>query len=102
MKSSYSRFARLLSIAAIIAAVTFGFAFVAWAQAARTIKIIAPFPPGGSVDVLSRLLGDQISKAEGPTALSRTAPVQALPLHMKPLRAPPRMGILWSSMRTPS
>jgi tripartite-type tricarboxylate transporter receptor subunit TctC len=38
-------------------------------QAARTIKLIVPFPPGGGFDVLSRLLGQQISKAHGPTVL---------------------------------
>jgi tripartite-type tricarboxylate transporter receptor subunit TctC len=46
----------------------------AWSQTGRTIKIIAPFPAGGSVDVLSRLLGEQISKTHGVTVLVENRP----------------------------
>jgi tripartite-type tricarboxylate transporter receptor subunit TctC len=71
----YRRFPRLLSVAAIIAAASsVALAVAAWAEATRTIKIIAPFPPGGSVDVLSRLLGEQISKTQGPTVLVENRP----------------------------
>ena len=31
----------------------------------RTIKVLVPFPPGGSADILARLLGDQVGKAQG-------------------------------------
>jgi tripartite-type tricarboxylate transporter receptor subunit TctC len=46
----------------------------AWSQTARTVKIVAPFPAGGSVDVLSRLLGEQIGKAHGLTVLVENRP----------------------------
>ena len=46
----------------------------AWPQAARTIKIVVPFPPGGSADILARLLGEQISKSQGPTVLVENRP----------------------------
>ena len=44
------------------------------AQTGRTIKIVAPFPPVGSVDILSRLLGEHISKAHGPTVIVENRP----------------------------
>jgi tripartite-type tricarboxylate transporter receptor subunit TctC len=37
-----------------------------WSQSARTIKIIVPFGPGSSVDVLARLLAEQVGRAQGP------------------------------------
>jgi tripartite-type tricarboxylate transporter receptor subunit TctC len=40
----------------------------AWSQT-RTIKIVVPFPPGGTADVVARLLADQISRAQGLTVL---------------------------------
>jgi tripartite-type tricarboxylate transporter receptor subunit TctC len=46
----------------------------AWSQAGRTIRIIVPFPAGGSATVLARLLGDQISKAQGPTVVIENRP----------------------------
>jgi tripartite-type tricarboxylate transporter receptor subunit TctC len=46
----------------------------AQSQTARTIKIVAPFPPGGSVDILSRLLGEQISKVHGITVIVENRP----------------------------
>jgi tripartite-type tricarboxylate transporter receptor subunit TctC len=35
----------------------------AWAQTARTIKIVVPYPPGGGADLVARLLGEQIGRA---------------------------------------
>jgi tripartite-type tricarboxylate transporter receptor subunit TctC len=46
----------------------------AWAQTNRTIKIIVPFPAGGLGDILARLLGERISKAQGPTVLIDNRP----------------------------
>jgi tripartite-type tricarboxylate transporter receptor subunit TctC len=37
----------------------------AQAQTARTIKVVVPFPAGGSADDLARLLADQIARAQG-------------------------------------
>jgi tripartite-type tricarboxylate transporter receptor subunit TctC len=46
----------------------------AWPQAGRTIKIVVPFPPGGSADILARLVGEQVGKAHGPTVLIENRP----------------------------
>jgi tripartite-type tricarboxylate transporter receptor subunit TctC len=46
----------------------------AWSQTAKTVRIIAPFPAGGSVDVLSRLLGEHISKTHMVTVLVENRP----------------------------
>lgn len=44
------------------------------AQAARTIRIVVPFPPGGPTDTLARLLADQISRAQGATIAVENRP----------------------------
>jgi len=41
----------------------------AWSQATRTIRILVPIAPGGSMDILARVLGEQIGRAQGPTVL---------------------------------
>jgi tripartite-type tricarboxylate transporter receptor subunit TctC len=46
----------------------------AWNQTTRTIWIVVPFPPGGSADILARLLGEQINKANGPTVVIENRP----------------------------
>lgn len=35
----------------------------------RTIKIIAPYPPGGTTDILARAIGNELSKAVGQTVI---------------------------------
>jgi tripartite-type tricarboxylate transporter receptor subunit TctC len=45
-----------------------------WSQPSRTIKIIVPLAPGGGTDVLARLLGDQIGRAQGPTMVIENRP----------------------------
>jgi tripartite-type tricarboxylate transporter receptor subunit TctC len=37
----------------------------AWSQAARTIRIVVPYPPGSGPDILSRLMADEIGRAQG-------------------------------------
>jgi tripartite-type tricarboxylate transporter receptor subunit TctC len=46
----------------------------AWSQATRAIKIIVPNPPGSSVDIMSRLLADEISRMQGPSMVVETRP----------------------------
>ncbi len=45
----------------------------AWSQA-RTIRIVVPFPAGGSADILARLLGEHIAKNQGPTVVVENRP----------------------------
>jgi tripartite-type tricarboxylate transporter receptor subunit TctC len=46
----------------------------AWSQATRTIKIVVPVSPGGASDLLARLLGEQIGRAQGPRILIEDRP----------------------------
>src|SRR5689334_23153836 len=46
----------------------------AWSQAARTIRVIITVPPGGSIDILFRLLADQISSTRGQTIIIESRP----------------------------
>ena len=41
----------------------------AWSQAARTIRVVITVPPGGSIDILFRLLADQVSTTRGQTVI---------------------------------
>jgi tripartite-type tricarboxylate transporter receptor subunit TctC len=40
----------------------------------KTIKLIVPYPPGGTADIVARLLGDQIGRAQGPTIVIENRP----------------------------
>ena len=46
----------------------------AWSQAARTIRVVLTVPPGGSIDILFRLLADQISNSKGQTVIIESRP----------------------------
>jgi len=43
-------------------------------QSGKSIRIVVPFPPGGSADVLARILGNQISEANGQTVIVDNRP----------------------------
>jgi tripartite-type tricarboxylate transporter receptor subunit TctC len=43
-------------------------------QTQRTIRIIIPFPPGGSTDMIARLLADQISRTPGISMIVENRP----------------------------
>ena len=70
MKLLRRRFLRLTIFAISIALL----GEVAWSQTNRTIRIIVPFPAGGVADILARLLGEQINKAQGSTVLIDNRP----------------------------
>jgi tripartite-type tricarboxylate transporter receptor subunit TctC len=38
----------------------------AWSQSPRTVKIVVPYPPGGTADIVARLLAEQIGRMQGP------------------------------------
>lgn len=74
MMESKVRGLRSLLVAAGIALVIALLAGAASAQGSRTIKIVVPSPPGGSVDILGRLLGQQISAAHGVKVVVESRP----------------------------
>ena len=44
------------------------------AQTARTIRIVVPFPAGGSADILARLLGEHIAKNQSTSVVVENCP----------------------------
>src|ERR1700704_122561 len=62
----------LLLAASAVALGLLSFSHPAWSQ--RTIKIVVPFPPGGSADILARLLGEQVGKTNGMTVVTENRP----------------------------
>jgi tripartite-type tricarboxylate transporter receptor subunit TctC len=66
------RFLHLAAVAAALSA-TFG-QHGAQSQTARTIKFVVPSAPAGVNDILARLLGDQISRAQGVTVVIDNRP----------------------------
>jgi tripartite-type tricarboxylate transporter receptor subunit TctC len=46
----------------------------AWSQATRTIKVIVPFPAGGTGDLIARVLGEQIGRTQGVTVVIENRP----------------------------
>ena len=64
------RFAVTLIAATLLALTGHG----AWSQAARTVKIVVPYPPASGPDILSRLMGEQIGRAQGPSVVVENRP----------------------------
>jgi tripartite-type tricarboxylate transporter receptor subunit TctC len=62
-ETSMKRAAVVAMLAALLAAFSFGAFAQAWPS--KPVKIIAPFPPGGSVDQVSRLLAAQLTAQLG-------------------------------------
>jgi len=46
----------------------------AWCQTTRTIKAVVPYPPGGGVDALARIMADQIGRTRGPAIVIENRP----------------------------
>jgi len=61
-----------------------------WSQAGRTIRIVVPFPAGGSADILARLLGEQVGKLSGATVVIENRPGGGATIAYEAvMRAPP-------------
>jgi tripartite-type tricarboxylate transporter receptor subunit TctC len=67
---SRSRLVRHLRAPAMAAALL----LAASPLAAEPIKVIVPIPPGSSLDILSRVLAEQIGRAQGPTMIVENRP----------------------------
>src|SRR6266853_6585477 len=62
---------------AVLALLCLGLAIsgdAAWAQAARTIRVFISVPPGGTIDLLVRVLADHIGKTRGQTIIVESRP----------------------------
>ena len=68
-----SRFARLLAIA-LVAAVTAGPAFAQSDYPNKPVKWIVPYPPGGTTDVLARLIAAWLTEKMGQTFIIENKP----------------------------
>lgn len=73
MMSPIARFTRLLTVSTLLAA---GLCAAAQAQTYpdRPIRLIAPFPAGGLVDVLACAVGDELSKSLGQPVIVENRP----------------------------
>jgi tripartite-type tricarboxylate transporter receptor subunit TctC len=45
-----------------------------WSQTTGPIKVVVPVPPGGSLDIVVRLLADQIARTQGPVMVIENHP----------------------------
>ena len=45
-----------------------------WSQAARTIRVVISVPPGGSIDLVVRILADHISSTKGQSFIVESRP----------------------------
>src|SRR5215475_198652 len=46
----------------------------AWSQTPGSFKIVVPYPPASGPDILSRLMAEQIGRAQGPTVVVENRP----------------------------
>lgn len=66
---------RILAVGAAVLCVALSGNFAAaQAQESKQIRIVVPFPPGGTADVIARLLGQHMSQGGGPTVLIENRP----------------------------
>jgi tripartite-type tricarboxylate transporter receptor subunit TctC len=65
---------RWLGLCVVAAVVASSLTQNAWAQSARTIKLIVPVPAGASTDFVARLMGDEVSRMHGATVVVENRP----------------------------
>ena len=59
---------------ALAAAFLLAFAAVASSQTGQSLKIIVPYPPASGPDILSRLIADQVGRAQNMTVVIENRP----------------------------
>jgi len=77
MKDPRSGPTRIAIIAVIVAAAVSLLApggMPAWSQAGQSIRLIVPYPPGGGIDVLARILADEIGRTHGQSIVIENRP----------------------------
>ena len=83
----------LLAIAGLLSSLHS--AAVAQDYPTRQINLIAPWPPGGAVDTLCRILGQKLTERLGKTSSSRTGQAPARWSGSPRPRGPRRTGTRW-------
>ena len=72
---SIDKFSAPASLTAVVSVVFALLLSCAVAQSqARTIKIINPYPPGGTADIVARVVSEEIGRTQGVTMLVENRP----------------------------
>ena len=71
MRSEHRNRVALALSTALLLALSAGGAF---AQTSRTVKLVVPYPPASGPDILSRLMADQVGRAQGVTIVVENRP----------------------------
>ena len=69
-------FARAFALLVMLAAacIILVTAHAARAQIARTIRIVVPYAPGGTADIVARVMAEQVGRSSGPTMVVENRP----------------------------
>jgi tripartite-type tricarboxylate transporter receptor subunit TctC len=68
------KFARVVAASAVALSFFCFFPGQPWSQMTKTIRVVVPFPPGGAMDFLARVLAEEVGKAHGPKILIENRP----------------------------
>jgi tripartite-type tricarboxylate transporter receptor subunit TctC len=74
MRLSGRHFAALAALLAVASGIVLTADHRAAAQIARTIRIVVPYAPGGTADIVARLMADQAGRAGGPAMIVENRP----------------------------
>lgn len=65
---------RLLAFGMAMCGVVSGWSSSAWAYPERTIRLVAPFPPGGGVDIVARVMAESMAEGFGQSVVVDNRP----------------------------